>query len=247
MNDLFKSTLQELTAAGPIDLAADWKELRKLEALSEKATLTDRVSAFDCILHPAVHVRGLAFHHLTIGAEVFLAEMLAGAGLGRWQDCGIAYVLCHATEPTRFLVPFAGQRGAFIARLKEWQRSIGLSRSELRAALEYFDAAEAIQDAEDATKDMERKEGLPDYGPLIESLMREYGQTAHYWTWEAPAAHIRAIADAREIANAKEERAEKEANPKIKSNRNRRDIVAMFRYSTAARALRETIAGRARE
>jgi hypothetical protein len=247
LNDLFKATLQELTAAGPIDLAADWQELRKLEALSEKATLTDRVSAFDCILHPAVHVRGLAFHHLTIGAEVFLAEMLAGPGLGRWQDLGIAYVLCHAAEPEAFLVPFTGHRGAFIARLKEWQRQIGLSRSELRAALEYFDAAEALQDAEDATKEMERREGLPDYGPLIESLMREYGHTAHYWTWEAPAAHIRAIADAREIANAKEEKAAKEADPKMRTNPNRRDVVAMFRYSTAARSLRDSIAGRAQK
>lgn len=247
MNDLFKSTLQELTQAGKIDLAADWKELRRLEALSEKATLTDRVSAFDCILHPAVHVRGLAFHHLTIGAEVFLAEMLSGPGLGKWQDIGVAYVLCHAAEPERFLVPYAGQRGAFIARLKEWQRTIGLSRSELRAALEYFDAAESMQDAEDATKEAEKREGIPDYGPLIESLMREYGQTAHYWTWEAPAAHIRAIADAREIANAKDEKAAKDADPKMRSNPNRRDIVAMFRFAQAARALRESIAGRASE
>jgi hypothetical protein len=111
--------------------------------------------------------------------ECFLADMLAGPGLGRWQDVGVAFVLCHGTDPARHLVPLAGQRGAFIERLKEWQREIGLSRAELRAALEYFDSVESLRNTDEELKDEEKAE-VADAEQCAEKVTQAFGDSVKH-------------------------------------------------------------------
>lgn len=230
LNDLLQSIFERLSKSGPVDLAADWDELRRIEALAEKSSLTDRAGLLRLVEEPAVCLLGLTFHRLTIGAEAFCRQAEQHLHSNALRNLLYAFALVHARDPRGSLWPLMSDPSALARRLKDWKRDIGLTHEEIARCLAYIDTDDRVRTAESEKKD------LPDYGETVTSLVREFGQTPEYWIWDCPGDEIEMLVSNAAKAAAEEARASSKA-----TDPDRRDVRAHRDLMAAVKGLEEKI------
>jgi hypothetical protein len=231
VNDLHRSILERISAAGPIVLHEDWQDLRDIERLCERSSLTDKPGRLALIEEPCISILGVTFHRLTIGANSFASRARSMFTSVPMQNLVYAFTLAHARTPRESLWPLIGSKDKLTAALKEWKSNLGLTHEEVARALAYFEDFESSRD-----------EGgeAPDYGMTLESLIRNYGQTMEYWVWDCPLDDITLAVDSGSRINAE---AARDAGGR--TDPDRRDVRAHRHLMKAVRALEAKVKGRA--
>lgn len=230
MNDLHRAILERISAAGPIVLHEDWKDLREIERLCERSSLTDKPGRLTLIEEPCISILGVTFYRLTIGANEFAIRARAMFSSAAMQNLVYAFTLAHARTPRESLWPLIGSKARLSDALKAWKESLGLTHEEIARALQYFEDFESARDESGEA---------PDYGATVESLIRNYGNTMEYWVWDCPIDDITLAVDAGSKMNAEVAR-----DAGGRTDPDRRDIRAHRRLMVAVRALEARAKGR---
>lgn len=231
MNDLHRSILERISAGGPIILHEDWKDLRAIERLCERSSLTDKPGRLALIEEPCISILGVTFHRLTLGANSFAVQARAMFSSAAMQNLVSAFTLAHARTPRESLWPLIGSKAKFTAALKAWKDNLGLTHEEIARVLEYFEDYDSTRDESGAE---------PDYGATIESLIRSYGQTMEYWVWDCPIDDITLAIDSGSKMNAEVAR-----DAGGRTDPDRRDVRAHRQLMIAVRAFEAKVKGRA--
>lgn len=230
MNDLLQSIFDRISKCGPVDLAADWDDLRRIEALAAKSSLTDRQGLLRLVEEPAVRLLGLTFHRLTIGAEAFCRQAEQHLFSNASRNLLYAYALVHARTPREDLWPLMSDPAALHRRLKEWKRDVGLTHEEVARCLAYIETDDRARAGVAAAGEK------PDYGETVTALVREFGQTPEYWIWDCPGDEIEML-----VASASRSAAEEAKASNRPTDPDRRDVRAHRDLIAATKALEAKI------
>jgi hypothetical protein len=202
MGTLFEEACREIQASGvTFSIPADLPALKRLEGLAAQVSGRGFPDASGALLSPTLRVGNVTLYRLTLGAEAFLRDEVLPwleDESARWFDLATGFVFAHANHP-QALALFAGKKAEFIRHLRAWERTLDVTAQQLGAAVDTFMAAEreAVRwAAEDSDEESEVGKAAG-YGPMLEVLVREYGQTSHYWLWVAPMAEVDSLLGAR--------------------------------------------------
>jgi hypothetical protein len=162
----------------------------------------------------------------------------------RMQDMAYAYCMAVGNEPAS-LWAVQGDRRAFEKQLKAWEKTIGVSYDDLKTSIREYLASDIEKTAKPGMSDYRTALGILDgwkplpenymnvakaelaameaevdstgisYGPMLEMMVREYGETPEHWLWKVSSAEIgmllsakteRLDAEARAVSGARDDR-----------------------------------------
>jgi len=203
MNALTQKALAKAFGKGAesVPIAA-LDEIAALESLAEEASgntprgRLDKIAALDL----PVCVGGLELRRLSIGALEWLHGLQGGyyAGDARTMDLAVVYALAHSREPDLLAAMGGSFKTTFVLHL--WARKLKASWAALNEAAEYLLGIDRNRPALPATDagDGSVADNPDDFGPVLECLLSEYGNTAEYWLWEVPCETVSELLAARE-------------------------------------------------
>jgi hypothetical protein len=140
MNRALKSALLELKADGiTLDPIEDLEHILALNTLALRITTPPDPPGERALLQPVLAVGNLTLRHISMGAKRFLIDVVVDwfPGDNITQDLAYAYCMAHTDDPEG-LWAMAGSRHAFLKALRCWERTIGTSYEELKAAITKF-------------------------------------------------------------------------------------------------------------
>ena len=203
MNALTKKALAKAFGKGAESVpVAAIDDIAALEALAAEASgntprgRLDKIAALDL----PVCVGGLELRRLSIGALEWLNGLQGGyyAGDARTMDIAVVYALAHSHEPDALAAMGGSVSTTF--KLHLWARTLKASWASLNEAAEYLLGIDRNRPAAPAadTGNGSAEDNPADFGPVLECLLSEYGNTAEYWLWEVPCATVTELLAARE-------------------------------------------------
>jgi hypothetical protein len=237
MNKALKSALLELKREGiSLDPIEDLDHILTLHALAERITNPPPVPGDRAVDEPVLAIGDAVLRPLSIGARRWLTERAARwfPGDSALQDLAYAFAMAHPPETlwaiegrcTCFMALWDWERGlgcslkALRAALADFLGTLSTEDGrkpgpgDYRAAVGLLDGWRPLPVdykagcmAALASLEIEAERDTGGYGPLIELLVREYGQTPEHWLWRVPERDINMLLEARSERIDREERA----------------------------------------
>jgi len=142
----------------------------------------------DPFLHPSLTYNGVTFRRLSIGMRDWIHDVCEKwYGTGPMYNASVVYCLAHADQP-EFAWSFETDQSGWDRLVRGWMRACRIVQEDLTCIIlalyppvEYGDTARAREHAQD-------------YGPLVEMLVREYGETPEHWIWTATDSQVETLA-----------------------------------------------------
>lgn len=138
MNLTLKSALIELRSDGVnLDPIADLEHILTLDKLSRRISEPFRAGSDAPLLEPELSIGNIVIRRLSLGAQCFLADVVSiwipdDAEL---QDLAYIYCMTHAPED---LWPLQHSRAGFLQAVKDWMKTVGVTRAKLCMTVKRF-------------------------------------------------------------------------------------------------------------
>jgi hypothetical protein len=163
----------------------------------------------DPFLHPSLVYKGVTFKRLSIGMRDWIQSVC-----DRWygedrsmHNASVVYCLAHSEAP-EFAWSFEADQAGWTKVIKGWMRVCKIGPEDLDCII----MALYPPMGPDEAKANDRAQN---YGPVIEMLVREYGETPEYWIWTATDAQVETLVTRYlERIDAQEQAAAEAAGPK---------------------------------
>lgn len=192
LHQLAKMKVKELAAKGvTLDAVEDFDHLVNLDRLARAAADAAHDWKTRRAFFPTVGIANVVLRRPSVGAWMFFTTEVLPAlppNDANAEVACVAFVLAHAEDPARHLLPFAGRPEAFAAAVNAWLKTVGATWAELDAAVAKLlapDAAEALL-ASLLPRNTKRDRTETAWAEITAALAAEFGRDPEWWMWSAP-------------------------------------------------------------